>query len=155
LFGLSKKLITVERQLSDVIVKVVRKCCVRFMAEIISFSIPEESIGEIEKLQEKLGLKGRSELIRAALRSLTNETTEHSKLNGTVNAVLIVTHAHNDSLEELIHKFDELVKTHMHQHVGKKCVELFLLDGKAEKIRNLYNALLKNKHVLGTKLVVV
>ena len=125
------------------------------MAEVVSFSMPGDSAKEIDELQKALGLKGRSELVRAALRSLENETKEHSKLNGKVNAVLVVSHEHNNNLEEILHTNDELVKTHMHQHVGKKCVEIFLLEGNADKIRFVYNALSKNKYVLGTKLVVV
>ncbi len=125
------------------------------MAEVVSFSMPGDTADEIDALQKTLALKGRSELVRAALRSLENETKEHSKLKGKVNAVLVVSHEHDDSLEEVIHHNDALVKTHMHQHVGKKCVEIFLLEGSAEQIRLLYNALAKNKHVLGTKLVVI
>jgi CopG family transcriptional regulator, nickel-responsive regulator len=117
--------------------------------------MPGESSREIDELGKALGLKGRSELVRAALRSLENETKEHAKLKGKVNAVLVVSHEHNDSLEEILHHNDALVKTHMHQHVGKKCVEIFLLDGPAEQIRILYNTLSKNKHVLSAKLVVL
>ncbi len=125
------------------------------MAEIVSFSMPGESAAEIDELQKILGLKGRSELVRAALRSLGNEAKEHSKLKGKVNAVLVVSHEHHDSLEKILHSNDEMVKTHMHQHVGKKCIEIFLIEGTAEKIRALYSELAKNKHVSGTKLVVL
>jgi metal-responsive CopG/Arc/MetJ family transcriptional regulator len=125
------------------------------MAEIVSISIPNDSKGKIEELQKQLSLSGRSELIRAALRSLENEVREHAFLKGTVNAVLVVTHTHDNSLEKIFHKNDELVKTHTHQHVGEKCVEIFMLKGKAEKIRDLYNYISKDKCVQGAKLVIV
>lgn len=125
------------------------------MAEIVSISIPDDSTGKIEGLQKVLGLKGRSELVRAALRSLENEVRENSLLKGTINAVLVVTHAHNDSLEKIFHNNDELIKTHTHQHVGEKCVEIFMLNGKAEKVRELYNSISKDKRVQSAKLVIV
>jgi metal-responsive CopG/Arc/MetJ family transcriptional regulator len=125
------------------------------MAEIVSISIPKGSAGEIEALQKTLGLKGRSELIRTAVRSLANETKGLGVLKGTVNALLVVTHAHNEGIGKIFHQNEKLIATHVHQHIGEKCVEIFLLKGEAVKIRIFSNALLRDKHVLGAKLVIV
>ncbi len=125
------------------------------MAEIVSVSLQKDSLVEIEKLQKELELKGRSELIRLAISALLRETNENLKLKGNINALLIVTHKHHDGIVKIIHSNEELVLTHMHQHVEEKCVEIFLLKGSAEEILSLHKKLLKNKNVLGVKLVLV
>ncbi|MEI7960812.1 MAG: ribbon-helix-helix protein, CopG family [archaeon] len=125
------------------------------MAEIVSISIPNESIGEIESLQKALGLTGRSELVRMALRTLAKETNELALLKGTINALLVVTHAHNSNVSKVFHINEDLIVTHTHQHIGEKCIEIFLLKGEAKKIIEFNTALLRNKNILSAKLVLI
>lgn len=125
------------------------------MAEIVSISIPKDSKGELERLGKQLRVKGRSELVRAALKSLSNELEENNLLKGGVHAVLLLTHMHSESAEELMHESKDLIKTHIHQHIKGKCVEVLLLEGTAPKVRELFLKAQKNKHIIGAKLVVV
>lgn len=125
------------------------------MAKIVSISIPNDSIGEIESIGNALGLKGKSELVRLALHTLDNETKDLMMLKGKINAILVVTHQHDAAVEKILHQYDQLITMHTHQHINAKCVEIFSLKGNAQKIREFYAALIKNKHVRSAKVIVI
>ncbi len=122
------------------------------MAKIISFSIPQEDSLLLNSLQKELRLQGRSELIRAALNSLKQETDEQKKLSGTVHAVLTVSHNHDDNITSLVHHHGTIVHTHLHHHIRKECLDLFLIEGKANQIRDLLAKIRQSKKIIKVKL---
>ncbi len=124
------------------------------MAKIVSVSLLEDSVRQLDLLQKELGLNGKSETIRAALKSLENETKDSKKMKGIVQVFLIVTHEHAN-LISIIHQEKVTVLTHLHQHVKEKCIEVFLIESQAEIIRKLLSILSKNKKVLATKIVLL
>lgn len=124
------------------------------MAKIVSVSLLEDSVEQLNSLQKQLGLKGKSETIRAALKSLENETKDAQKMKGIVQVFLLVTHEHAN-LVNLVHQEKVTVLTHLHQHVKERCVEVFLLSAPAESVRVLLSVLAKNKKVLATKIVLL
>jgi len=125
------------------------------MAEIVSISIPKNSIGKIEELQKKLGVFGRSELIRMALEALNQNVIDQANIKGEVNALLLITHEHKSAVSSLFHNWEKLIKTHIHSHVDEKCVEIILLKGDIKKINEFSTAMLRNKSVVKTKIVLL
>jgi len=125
------------------------------MAKIISASLSLDALSELKELETSLALGGRSETIRAAIHSLAHETAQHARLKGTVHALLIVTHAHAKGIATAVHKHEAVITTHLHQHVRERCVEIFVLEGNADKVTALVSALTQNKQVKQVKLVVV
>ena len=104
---------------------------------IITISLNEEMLSEMEKLQKVLGFSARSEIIRAGIRGLISEEKQRAALSGQIHAILMVIHDENS--EELVtatkHRYDDLIGTHLHNKIqNNKCMELFLLHGDAEKI---------------------
>ena len=59
---------------------------------IVSVSLNEEILTEMSKLQKSLGFTGRSEIIRASVRSLISEERKKEDLMGDVYAIFLVTH---------------------------------------------------------------
>lgn len=125
------------------------------MAEIVSVSLQKSSIAEIEKLKKELGLNGRSELIRLAIRALLRETKENLKLKGSITALFIVKHRKQEGFGKIIHSNEELILTHMHHHVKENCVEIFLLKGRVEDILSIQKKLIKKKKVIDAKLILI
>jgi len=104
---------------------------------IVSISLNDEILSEMDKLQKSMGFSGRSEIIRAGLRTLIAEEKQRNNLSGLVHAILMV--VHNEESEQIVtgikHNYEDLISTHLHSKIdGNKCMELFLLHGQANKV---------------------
>ena len=124
---------------------------------IISISLNENILKDIEKIQNDYGYSGRSEVIRAGVRLLISESKDTEKLYGEINSILIVIHNHDSEsvVSEIKHDFKDITKTQLHSHFEKeKCLEIFVLQGKAERIREMYRLLNTNKKMDIVKLIV-
>jgi len=99
---------------------------------IISISLPEESIGSLERIQESLGLSGRSEAVRASIKIAETEMKDTEELGDEVEGVLIVVHStHGDQwIGMLQHRYESMIKTQLHSHLqNRKCLEVMILSG--------------------------
>lgn len=104
---------------------------------IISLSLPENLLSEMDELQRNSGFAGRSELVRAAMRLMLEEDREKAQLAGEVNGLLVVTHdqEREEPVTELKHRFEDIIRTHVHSKTTSSvCVELFLVHGPAKKV---------------------
>lgn len=107
---------------------------------IISVSLTDKNIEDLESLQKDLGFGGRSEAIRAAMRTLLAETSERRSMVGQVDGVLILV---NDAcasgpIHDIYHDNHPLIKTHVHNHLGNhKCMNMMVLSGEAAEINVL------------------
>ncbi len=125
---------------------------------IVSLSLPKELVKSMEEMQTSQGYTGRSELIRAALRLMIDDTREKESIKGVVNAVLVVTHDefNEEPITKLKHEFEDIVKTHLHNKLSRtNCVELFLLEGEGKKISSMTRALQKEENLRSVKLMVI
>ena len=123
---------------------------------IVSISLNKEILTELDKLQKSLGFSGRSEAIRAGIRSFVSEEKQKSDLSGNIHAILLV--VHNDEFDHVVsgitHNFEDLITTHLHSKIEKeKCMELFLIDGDAEKVSTMTKDFQINKNMDTVKLV--
>ncbi len=128
------------------------------MAEIISMSLDEQSLQELDKLQKELGFSGRSETIRQCIRLFSNDQKQSRKLSGEVDGVVLVVHP--DEQTEMVsttrHAFQHIIKTQIHNHLENHvCLELFIVKGPAEMVKKLTNTLQTSKKVNLVKLLVV
>lgn len=124
---------------------------------IISISISEDVVSELDNIRTKLGA-GRSEVVRAGIKSLSQEEQQRQKLQGQKSAVLVVTHLNEyDTLaSEIMHSFEDMIRTHTHNKIDeKRCVEIFVLDGMGDGIRNITDEFVKNKKMDSVKLMVL
>ena len=123
---------------------------------IVSISLTEEILKEIDSLQKNLGFSGRSDAIRAGIRSFVSEEKQKENLSGNVNAILLV--VHNDEYDNQVngikHSYEDLITTHLHSKIeGDKCMELFMLKGEAESVSSITNDFQINKRMDTVKLV--
>ena len=123
---------------------------------IVSLSFPETMIQEMDQIQKAGGFAGRSELVRAAVRLLIEDSKDKDLLLGHMNAIVLVTHDESDEapVTRLKHEFEEIVRTHIHNKISKNnCVELFLLEGEGKKIGMMVREFQKEDKLKSVKLV--
>ncbi len=110
------------------------------MPRIISVSLSESLLEEVSRIQREMGFSGRSEVVRAGLRRLIAERRKRERLSGRINSILLVVHEREDEdiVNRIKHEFDDVINTQLHSHLrGEKCLEIFILDGEAERIKEI------------------
>ena len=123
---------------------------------IVSISLNQEILSELDNLQKTMGFSGRSEAIRAGIRTFVSEEKQRSELVGNIHAILLV--VHNDEFDHVVsgikHNFEDLITTHLHSKIeGEKCMELFVIDGDAERVSTITKDFQVNKNMDTVKLV--
>ena len=112
---------------------------------IVSVSMTDDSITSLEKIQDYLGLSGRSEALRASIKIAEAEIKEMGKkLEGEVEGVLIVVHStHGDRwLSVLQSRFDAIIRTQLHSHLqNKKCLEVMIVSGDSDVLEEMMRAI--------------
>ena len=125
---------------------------------IVSLSFPPSMINEMDQIQRTGGFAGRSELVRAAVRLLIEDSKEKDTLSGHMNAIVLVTHDESDEapVTRLKHEFKEIVRTHIHNKISKNnCVELFLLEGEGKNIGSMVREFQKEDKLKSVKLLII
>ena len=118
-------------------------------AEVLSLSLSADQRKELDAMQEKLGFKNRSKLLRAGLESLLNEYRLLEKLEGVHKVVFVGAHEeeHEASLGRILHEFEDAVNTTIHQKSENLCVEIITAQGPAARLKILFSNLKKAKGV--------
>ncbi len=123
---------------------------------IVSISLNNEILAELDRLQASLGFSGRSEAIRAGIRAFVSEEKQKSDLAGNIHAILLV--VHGDEFDHVVtgiaHNFEDLITTHLHSKLDQeKCMELFVISGDAKKVATITKDFQTNKNMDTVKLV--
>ena len=124
---------------------------------VVSVSLNDTLLEDIDEFMDEQGFSGRSEVMRTAVRALLRDRKEISDLEGTVDAVVIVTHEDEDSgeIDDIQHDYQDTITTQIHNHMDEhKCLEVFMLHGEAEKVKQLYNKLQASSKVEQAKIIV-
>jgi metal-responsive CopG/Arc/MetJ family transcriptional regulator len=117
--------------------------------EIISVSIDKKTLSEVDRIQERLGFKSRSKLLRATINSLLNEYRLIDSLQGHSDSVITLTYEESakNRISSIVHKFDDAVKTTVHQHHKGMCIDIMMVCCDADDVRALFSALKRDKGV--------
>jgi CopG family nickel-responsive transcriptional regulator len=123
---------------------------------IVSISLTDEILKDLQQLKSSMGFSGKSDTIRACIRSFVAEEKQKNVLSGVIHAILLV--VHNDEYDGIVtgikHEYEDLITTHLHSKIeGDKCMELFMMQGNAEKVANITKEFQINKKMDTIKLV--
>jgi len=124
---------------------------------IVSISLNDTILKEIDRIQNALGYSGRSEVIRAGARLLISESKEKERLTGNINSILLLIHSQEaeNVVLEIKHKFENVTKTQIHSHLREdKCLEIFVLDGDADRIKEMIRLFQTSRKMEYVKLIV-
>jgi CopG family transcriptional regulator, nickel-responsive regulator len=124
---------------------------------IVSLSLNDQLLKDLDRLQIELGYSGRSEIIRAALRLFLTEYREKQLIRGNVNGLLLAIHSHEAEhhVTQIKGRYLDIINTQLHNRFREgKCMELFILDGDIERIKELATELQRNEENEYVKLLI-
>ena len=127
------------------------------MTKIISMSLGEELLKEIDGMQKSVGFGGRSEVIRSGIKLLLDDMKEKERLKGHVECILVFVHnkKFENTFTKTTHKYENIISTQVHNNMcNDKCLEVFVLHGPAENIKKFFSEIRKSKRVEYAKLIV-
>ncbi len=125
---------------------------------VISISLNRGILEETDRIQKELGFSGRSEVIRTALRMLIVNSKEKRALVGRLHSILLLLHHKKaeNVVTEIKHDYEEITKSQSHHHLGEdKCLEVFVLDGNAEKIKEMERLFTTSRKMDYVELVII
>jgi CopG family nickel-responsive transcriptional regulator len=125
------------------------------VARVLSLSVDEETERSIHVLERTFNFRNRSETLRASVRALAAELEDLGRLRGLTTAVAVAVHddSRDAELAELKHEFDDIVATQVHNYLSGECVEVFVLNGPAERIGAFAKTLKSRPHLAYSRVV--
>jgi len=125
---------------------------------VVSLSLNDPMLEELDKIQKEMGYSGRSEVVRAAIRLLITDAREKQHVSGNVNGLLLAIHSHEAEhhVTQIKGKYMDVIHTQLHNRFREgKCMELFILDGESERIKELAAELQRNEENEYVKLIMI
>lgn len=126
---------------------------------IISISLTDQDLQTLDHLQSTGGFSNRSELLRQAVRTLASELQNLETLTGKVSAVLTIVYGKKGKGIEsnfLLHKQATLIDALLHSHtVNGECIEVVVVNGPANDIRELVKTLKGNRKIVMVKVAII
>ena len=110
---------------------------------VISITLPNELLQKFDEFMKMRGYYSRSEAFRDAIRNLIAESDVAKMETENVAATIMITcdYARRDidlRITEVRHEFDDVVVENVHRHIDEKyCLEIFIAEGKNERILDL------------------
>ncbi|MCW4034614.1 MAG: CopG family ribbon-helix-helix protein [Candidatus Bathyarchaeota archaeon] len=126
---------------------------------IISVSVPEKLLEQVEVSIKNQGFANRSEIIRQSLRSFLTETRSLKELEGEVAASITIIYERETpkgQVSEIHHSFGDIISTFLHAHIDENyCLEVIVVKGAAQALRKLVDALRSNEQITQIKVSVM
>jgi CopG family nickel-responsive transcriptional regulator len=110
---------------------------------VVSISIPETLMKQVDALTKAKAYAGRSEVARAALRDFVADHLQNPERDGMRHATLTIVYPEGFErrIGEIRHEFGEVVKAMMHSDTEGDCIEIFFLQGRGDRIRQFTDRL--------------
>ncbi|MFX1475077.1 MAG: CopG family ribbon-helix-helix protein [Promethearchaeota archaeon] len=126
---------------------------------IVSVSLSNEDLHTLNRLQADGGFTNRSELLRQALRTLAQDMHALDELSGDISAVLTIVYQKSGKGIEsnfLLHHHTQLIDAMLHSHtINGDCIEVVVVNGRAENIRELVNQLKGNTKIHSVTVAII
>lgn len=126
---------------------------------IISVSIPDRLLKELDDSVEKRGFANRSEALRQAIRFFVEEQRSLEEVEGEIIAIITVVYekaAKSNRMLTLQHEWGSIVLTFLHTHVDKRsCLEVMVARGFMQAVRKLVDAMRANEQVRQVKVTII
>jgi CopG family transcriptional regulator, nickel-responsive regulator len=124
----------------------------------ISMSLPKKLLNEFDEVLKDRGYNSRSKGIRDALKDYIVRYQWMKDIEGDRIGIVAVIYDHHytgvlEDLTDIQHDFMDNINATMHIHMtGKSCLEVIVVKGEAQKIRNLTEKIMRLKGVEHVKL---
>ena len=126
---------------------------------IISLSLPNELLEQLDTMLGEDRGANRSEVIRQAVRMYLTQLNELEKIKGNVIATITVLYEkaeQNKELFRLQHEFDDMITAYLHAHLSETdCLEVMVVKGSGQRLKCLIDGLKGNKPVKQIKVSIM
>lgn len=128
------------------------------MTKRFGVSIPDELLAKLDKLAKKKGYSNRSEVLRDLVRDrFVDEEWKEGKAEVVGTVTLVYNHhSHDlsDKLADLQHSHFKNIISTTHIHLdAHNCLEVLVVKGKSQKVKEIADQLIATKGVKHGKLV--
>lgn len=125
--------------------------------EILSISMDDESLKQLKEIQKSLGFKSRSKMLRSALTSMINDYEVLDSLKGAVDVVFVLSYRESEknNVSDILHKFEDEIKTEVHQHNLGTCIDVLNIDTDAKKVREIFSILKRSKSIYSVTYMII
>lgn len=115
----------------------------------MSVSIDKETLSALGEIQEKLGFKSRSKLLRNAVLHMLEEYRTLDALSGNVESIFVLKYktSEKNRVSDMLHMFEDSIRTELHQHSSGTCIDVLDIRTDAGSTRKLFGALKMSKCV--------
>jgi CopG family nickel-responsive transcriptional regulator len=114
---------------------------------IVSVSLPEDLLQDVDHAITAKKGKGRSEVVRTALRQYLQTD---QPMTGHMHGSITITYPHGKEarLSEVRHAFYDVVLSLMHTHCEEEtCMDVLLVGGDARRVQTLFETLRRMREV--------
>ena len=126
---------------------------------IISLSIPDALLEQVDSTITERGFASRSEITRQALRLFLKEDAQIENVEGEVVATAAIIYKEKADRQRLLdaqHVYSGLVSTFLHAHIHEGyCLEVIILKGQAKTIRKFIDTLRANEQITQINITVL
>lgn len=123
---------------------------------VLSASLPDELVAEMDKAIAGGGYRGRSEFLRAAVRDRLQAT--HAPAGRHIHGSITVLYPHDKEarISDVRHAFHDIVLSLMHTHCEPEtCMDVLLVGGAPQRVQDLAATLERMRDVKRSRLVVM
>lgn len=119
---------------------------------IISLQVSDDLLERFERVRNLSGFSSKSEALRDSIVSFIERYEKFENLEGykimTINLVYPFKDITIDQISDIYSKFHRIIKTITDWRIAEKKIEIVLIIGEIETIRDLYKELAKIKDVI-------
>ena len=129
---------------------------VGFAMAVLSASLPDDLVAEMDAAIAGGAYRGRSEFLRAAVRDRL--ATQHPPTGRHVHGSITVLYPHEKEarISEVRHAFHDVVLSLMHTHCEPEtCMDVLLVGGAPDRVQGLAATLERMRDVKRSRLVVM
>lgn len=125
--------------------------------EILSISIDAASLKQLNEIQRKLGFKSRSKMLRNAILSMMKDYEALEMLKGKTEAIFVLAYPENEKnrVSDVLHKFENAIKTELHQHDSGMCIDVLNINTEAKVVRAIFGELKRSKSIHSVTYVII
>src|SRR5687768_13151776 len=123
---------------------------------ILSASLPDDLLGEMDDAIAGGGYKGRSEFLRAAVRDHLGNRPKVGGRHVHGSITILYPHDKEAKVSDIRHAFHDVVLSLMHTHCeAETCMDVLIVGGPPERVQALQETLQRMRDVRRARLVVM
>ncbi len=126
---------------------------------VISVSIPDKLLEEVDSSIKDRGFANRSEIVRQALRMFITEDKSLREIEGEIVVTITIIFerkARRGRIHDVQHSYGDVISTYLHAHIDEKhCLEVLVVKGRAHLVKKLVDALKTNEQIIQMKVAML